>query len=185
MSPSEPSDIPLPITAVIDQVDRRKDHALLPGTATPLDRYDRLLDGACPTCRVVNISEFDYGRAYRYWLVLDRGRPVDPLNARDVEKAVRTEGPVEVMDLAISCIAPFALIRFVRYALEDGRVVDLRSSAPFSTEQEKVGEDLLKSLTTEGIARLAPEIAAIIVPGVETELREKGEATVAHCIFFG
>src|SRR5207237_6063167 len=94
-------------TAWITAVDREGNKTLLPKSDTPIRKYDLLLERAFPAYRVINLTEFDYGRAYRYSIVLSRDEDAAALEVERVRRFVREEGKLEVVNIAISTLAPY------------------------------------------------------------------------------
>lgn len=177
--------IPADIDAIITRVDRRHEEGLLPRTDTPKDKYDRFLAPIFPKYQLVNLTEFDYGRSYRYQLVLSSDPDAAALDRKKLAQAVKRSGSIEFLDLAISVIAPYCLLRYVRYTWQQGKVQEQRSDRPFSPALEDASRRVLGFLQGYRIHALDPAIAALPVPDVQTDLMETGEATVSDCLFTG
>lgn len=178
-------EIPKDIEEVITRVDRLHDRSLLPRTDAPMDKYDGFLKQIFPKYQIRNITEFDYGRSYRYLIALSNDPDAAALDIKRIANAVDRNGLVETVNLAISVLANYFLAHFDRYVRKAGKLERLRSDEATTSEQRRVLQDLVEGLGKSGVRRLDPAVAALAVPDVETDLCEKGEATVADCLFFG
>jgi hypothetical protein len=177
--------IPPNIQSVIDQIDGHRNPALLPRTDADQTRYDGLMKDLFPEFSVANITEFDYGRSYRYTVGLSSEPDVTSLDARKILAAAKVRGPLFGIDVAISAIAPYALVRFNRYLVVRGRLQKDAADRPFNDAQAQAAQRLLAALDALGIHRIDAAIAATSVAGVRTELTDPRDATVADCLFFG
>lgn len=177
--------LPTEIENAITSVDRRHDAGVLPDADTPTDKYDVLMKRSFSDCQVVNITEFDYGRSYRYLIVMSRDPDAAALDRSRLALAVRRAGAVLMMKLAISCLADYYLVGFSRYEWTRGEVTERVDAVPVDAQEALLHERLTVLLAAQGLKELAPTIAASAVPDVHTELCDVGEATVADCLFFG
>jgi hypothetical protein len=179
------SDIPNQVDSVISEVYRRGNAALLPRTDTALDKYDNLLASLFPDFQIINITEFDYGASFRYLIVLSADPDAGKLNTVDLLRAAQRTSSVDRLDLAISAIAPFCLIEYVRNTYRNGALEEQRSDNPFDAVQARATEKLLSQLGLLGICRLENAVGKIVVKDVQTDSCDLGDATVADCLFFG
>lgn len=102
-----------------------------------------------------------------------------------LSQAVHKSRLLDNMHLAISVVAPYVLISYIRYTLSSSDLDRQQSDLAFSEAQQLAGEKLVRMLVKLGLRALEHSVANLCVPDVETDLRDLGEATVADCLFFG
>lgn len=128
-------------------------------------------------------TDFNYGRAYVYdiWLTTDQ-RATE--HKADVRRRLLSEvGEVESVRFAVSVLAPYFLLSYSRLFYQQGKVHQTYALAPMSSSQQALGTKLSDYALLRGYRQLQPSLAEIIIPDVETELRGKGTATLADCLF--
>ena len=64
---------------IITKIDREGNYALLPKTNTPIDKYDSELKSIFESYQLLNLTEFDYGRSYRYGILFTTNPDADVL----------------------------------------------------------------------------------------------------------
>jgi len=175
-------DIPADIELVIDTIDRKHILESVPNSKAPIDRYDNLLRSLFPEFQIVNITEFDYGRSYRYLVTLSENVNAGALDDAVFLREVELSGSIDQVTLAISAIAPYFLLSFIHSSA--GKIKQ-RSENPSNVAQDSAGKLISAALNDLGLKRLAEEVSTQIVSDVSTELCELGEATVADCLFYG
>ncbi len=179
------AEIPKEIEAVINCIDRQKDYALLPRTDAAKDKYDAVLKKLFPNYQVNNITEFDYGRSFRYDIYLTENKLAATYDKDIFAQAIQQEGKMERIWLAISAIAPYAYIQFVQHLWPSTKEIDHLSYEPLSEKQNQALSAILKFLETEGIHRIEKAVALTIIPDIATDLHDKGTVRVQDCLFFG
>jgi len=177
--------IPADVDAIISRIDRQRDYSLLPRTDAAKDKYDRQLQELVPQYKMQNLTEFDYGRAFRYRIVLSTSENAASLDKARLASVVREHGFVDAIHVDISAVSPYSQIRFVRYVLKDGQLSQAWSTEPFSPDQGDVADSVLEFLERLGFRQIDPTVADTPVPGVSTELTAPDNATVADCLFNG
>lgn len=177
--------IPNDIKDIVDRIDRQGDWRLLPNNSTPKNKYDGFLQDCFPNFVVVNITEFDYGRSFRYSVTLSQNPEAASLNTSSLNKAVRAEGEINQLLIAFSAISSYVDVKFVSYTYQRDRVVEKWSKRPINNEQATALGDLSVLLKKEKLILMDPDVAATILPDIETDLKNKNEATVGDCLFYG
>jgi hypothetical protein len=172
---------PLPddIAAAIDRVYKRFDAEFVKERLLPSDRWLPLVKKVADQYVVREETDFNYGRAHVYdvWLTKD---PSAGVASAAVETELLIEaGVLESVRMSVSVLAPYYLLSFARkrYNLEP-----TFGLIPESSAQEWVAASLANEMSAFGYKRLDPLLAETVVPGVETELRSIGSATLADCL---
>lgn len=86
------------------------------------------------------------------------------------------------IQIEISAIAPYAVIRYVRYVYNNGDIKMEFSSNPFIKEHIIYGIIAEKFLIESKLTILSEDLLSIIIPGVSLEMKESN-ATVYNCLF--
>ena len=167
------------VATVIDRVYKRLDADFVRERLLPSDRWLPLVKKVANQCVVREETDFNYGRAHVYdvWLTKDSRAGVA---TADVEAKLLIEaGVLESVRLSVSVLAPYYLLSFARRRHNLEQTFGL---TPESAGQERMAASLANEMSASGYKRLDPLLAETVVPGVETELRSVGSATVADCL---
>jgi hypothetical protein len=177
--------IPTDIEAIISRVDRDRDWTKLPRADSKRDKYDRQLTELFPQYKIQNLTEFDYGRSFRYSIVLSESDDAAAFDKEKLAAAILREGAIEAVDLAVSVLGPYAQIRFARHDLQHGQVVSQWADEPFDAIQQRTADTILDFLSKLELRVISPDLARTVMRGVATELTAPEDATVADCLFYG
>ena len=177
--------IPPEIESLITRVDRLGDKSLLPKAGASIHRYDAEIEALFPDGRVVNITEFDYGRAYRYQIVLSRDPDAANLDDDALSRALSRLKRIEVLNVALSVLAKYSLIRYLTYTRQGGEIEETWTDAPVTAGQREAANRVLGWLSENRFQLVSNDVASCVVENVATELCDEGDATVADCLFFG
>jgi len=155
-----------------------------PSTNTPIEKYDSDLANLFPNYSIVNITEFDYGRSYRYLIFLKPGIHSAILNEKKLQAVVVNEKQLDGISLAVSAVSPYLLLELIQYRVtNESRVISEWRDEPISAEQASASEKILSFYKKLGYTKLTSQVAELKVPGEKTELQD--EPTVADFLFFG
>lgn len=157
----------------------------LPKANDSKTKYDRLLQEAFPDFQIVNITEFDYGRSFRYAIALSNDPNAAELDREKLAFIVERERNLDQLLVAISAISDYIDVEFIRYSWQNGEAMEERSLLPLNRLQNQTWEKLSGLLAARGFSRLEPKIAQTLVMDAGTELCDPGEATVADFLFYG
>lgn len=177
--------LPKDIEDVLSKIDRDSDYTLLPRYDAAIDKYDHELKEVLREWQVRNDTEFDYGRSYQYTVALCDDPDAGAADQSRLCSAVKKAVEVDTMFVAISAVAPYVHFRFVRYTWEDNQLFEEWTQTPKSSVQEEAMTRVMNMLVKHGIRPIDSVLASTPVPDVETDLCDKGDATVADCLFYG
>jgi len=172
---------PLPddVAAVIDRVHKRFDTNFVEERLVPSDRWLPLMKKVADQFVVREQTDFNYGRAYVYDIWLTKDSRAGVANADVEAKLLIQAGVLESVRLSVSVLVPYYLLSFAR---KQHNLEPTFGLTPESSAQERMAESLANEMNALGYKRLDPQLAETVVPGVETELRPAGSATVADCL---
>ncbi|MEI4615898.1 hypothetical protein [Bacillus cereus] len=129
---------------------------------------------------VDNITGFSYSTCFSYILL-----PLDVkfcFGSVEFSEYVRKQSEINCVMLMISAIAPYAVVKYLRYRYTNGTIELVEESSPYNDESKKIGSSILKLLDSNGIKNLDKETLSIEVEDVSLELKETG-VTIYNCLF--
>ena len=105
------------------------------------------------------------------------------LMSKEFDDLIKEKGLVDFLVSDISVLAPYAIVRYVRYRLIDNESIPFSSYVPFESEHTKYGDKLKKHLQEKGITLLDDEILfAKVDAGISLENRTE-DVRVYNCLF--
>lgn len=127
-----------------------------------------------------NETDFNYSVCFTMYLNLS------PINvsfySKEFNDYIKKEGCVDLLLIHISVVAPYAVIKYLKYRFVDGEVKVFSSYVPFKPEHAKYGDKLKEHLEEKNITLLDDDILLLKVEGVSLELR-KEDVRVYNCLF--
>jgi len=138
--------------------------------------FEKELKNLYPKYVVRNNTDYNYNFGYEYVIYLTRYNTY----IQNQGLALLVFGSVKCIGVSISKIIPYFCINY--YSITKKGAIAFTSPNKEKQQQEAAIklETLLKS---RGYKQITLETSQLIVPHIETELNEKGEATVRDCIF--
>ena len=85
-------------------------------------KYDRLLQEAFPDFQIVNITELDYGRSFRYAIALSDDLNSAALDIEKINQIAEQEGSRDQLLVAISAISIISMWNFSAIAGKMGKL---------------------------------------------------------------
>lgn len=82
----------------------------------------------------------------------------------------------------ISTIAPYSVVKYVRYNYSNGAVQLHEEYSPLNNETERIGKRTIEILNNNGIQILDETILNVVVPNISLELKEE-DVTIFNCLF--
>ncbi|MNT89848.1 hypothetical protein D3C72_2306480 [compost metagenome] len=82
----------------------------------------------------------------------------------------------------ISAIAPYAVVKYVKYTYHDRTIQLHEEYSPLDKETERIGNSILKLLDKNGIEKIDESVLNVVVPNISLELKEE-DVTVYNCLF--
>lgn len=149
------------------------------------NRWTSDLQRLFPYNSVFNWTDFNYGKAHSYEIVLHEGKYLPPHN-RDEERAVLASlgGLRYSMLLRLSVVAPYYSVQFLRRKLDaDGQIQDRIQSRPWRNADVKALVTASRFCDSHHFEYLNDEVLTAVIPDVELELAEEGTVTVFNCLF--
>lgn len=157
----------------------------LPAAGDVTTKFDGLVERCVRQYPWRNITEFDYGRSYRYSIAAHGGPGALEADNKKIRSIVDATGKVALTHLAISAFSPFATISFQRWENTTKGIVESVSDQPTTREEAAILMKLRQELASASIAVLPKETVDTPVAGIATELADEDHATVGDVILWG
>ncbi len=157
-------EIPLDILNLIDEIYTQKEFTgIKKADWNVYDEYYIDLKELFPAFEITNATDFNYNHGYEYD-VLDKERN-------------------SCIGINISKIIRYYCIAYLGDSLDTPSNAPVIYGTPQSILHHEMKEKLDAFLRAKGYKSISLELSWQIIPGVETELKEEGRATVRDCIF--
>ncbi len=177
--------IPQDIQQVINNLDREKMYEYLPKSNSSINKYDDVINQLFKDSTIINITEFEYGRSYRYLIYSVKNDKLTALDSSILSGIVADYDKVECIKLAISAVSNYLLIEFSTYSLDNEDLVEIKNPIPISSFQVNVLNAIEGKFSKLSYKVLSPEISSLVIPDISTELCDVGETTIGNSLFFG
>lgn len=130
---------------------------------------------------IEDFTDFNYSKCFT--LYINSTNEEVKIGTESFKQYVLKHGVLDMVQVQISAVAPFACIRYVRYKNDNGRVDFIDSYKPFDEyNQTCLYDNIKKLLLNNNISILDKEILLSQVPYLSLELRESNP-TVYQFIF--
>lgn len=141
-----------------------------------LQNYKELFEGN----HIENMTDFNYSKCFSISINLS---DIDtPIGSQKFEQFVVENCNVYRVDVQMSVIAPYALVKYLKYEIKANQVTVQSSNTPFLSNQNVYDERIKKFLRVKGYALLDDVELTQAVPGIVLELQED-TPSVYNCLF--
>ncbi|MEC0233843.1 hypothetical protein P4H71_05680 [Paenibacillus kribbensis] len=129
---------------------------------------------------IENMTDFNYSKCFSICINLS---DIDsPIGSQQFEQYITENGNVYRVDVQMSVIAPYAVVKHLKYEIKDNRVVVQSSNVPFLPNQNMYDEKIKGFLSGKGYALLDDVELTQAVPAIVLELQED-TPSVYKCLF--
>ncbi|MEJ9217664.1 hypothetical protein ACXFAU_16695 [Paenibacillus glucanolyticus] len=130
---------------------------------------------------VDNITDFSYSTCFSYFIQSSLN-PKLRLGSDEFNDYLKKNFEIKGVMVLISVIAPYSVVKYVRYYYNDGAVQLHEEYSPIDKETERFGKYILELLNKNGIENLDETVLNVEVPNISLELKEE-DVTIYNCLF--
>ena len=174
--------LPDDIEAAIKQIYRNGDHDFVRSRQVPSAKWHSLVESVSNQYVVRDQTDFNYGLAHVFTIYLTSDVRAGVGSVEIQRKLLDDIRELKFVRVSISVILPYFMVSFGRYRVAVGSPEHAFALKPQSEDQAQLAALVETTMKNEGLRRLDPEMAELIVPDVQTELRGIGTATVSDLI---
>lgn len=165
---------------VVARLRKKGDYQYILSTYVERSLWIKKLQSLIPRMSIENFTDFNYSTCFTMYI-----------NISDTDAHVGTEKFTEYIrrnfslyriQIQVSAIAPYAVIKYVKYSCENEEIQMRDSFAPFLDKHDALGKKIVEFLSQSGLTILNEEMLLIEVRDIMLELRESN-VTVYHCLF--
>ncbi|MCM3698614.1 hypothetical protein [Paenibacillus macerans] len=168
------------IIKVIENVYKNGDLSFLLSTYVDRDYYLHNFKELFVGKHIENMTDFNYSKCFSFCINLS---DIDsPIGSQQFEQFISENGNVYRVDVQMSLIAPYALVKYLKYEKKDNEVVVQSSNVPFFSNQKNIDGIIRGFLSHKGYTVLDDIVLTKAVPGVVLELQED-TPSVYNCLF--
>ncbi|MDO7908896.1 hypothetical protein Q5741_21205 [Paenibacillus sp. JX-17] len=129
---------------------------------------------------VENMTDFNYSKCFSISINIS---DVDsPLGSQKFEQFITDNLIVYRVDVQMSLIAPYAVVKYLKYEKKDNRVGVMSNDVPFLPSQNNYEVLIKEFLSRKGYTLLDDIVLTKAVPGIVLELQED-TPSVYNCLF--
>ncbi|RCX18226.1 hypothetical protein DFP94_107181 [Fontibacillus phaseoli] len=168
------------IVKVIENVYKNGDLSFLLSTYVDRDYYLQNFRELFVGNYIENMTDFSYSKCFSICINLS---DIDsPFGSQLFEKFISENGNIYRVDVQMSLIAPYAVVKYLKYEKKDNTVVVQSSNVPFLSNQNSIDGIIRGFLSDKGYTVLDDNVLTKAVPGVVLELQED-TPSVYNCLF--
>ncbi|WP_405081531.1 hypothetical protein ACI48J_02665 [Paenibacillus chitinolyticus] len=168
------------IMKVIENVYKNGDLSFLLSSYVDKDYYLQNFKELFVGNYIENMTDFNYSKCFSICINLS---DIDsPIGSQQFEQFIVENDNVYRVDVQISAIAPYAVVKYLRYEKKEHMLVAQSSNVPFLPNQNMYDEKIKRFLNGKGYALLDDVELTQAVPGVVLELQED-TPSVYNCLF--
>lgn len=130
---------------------------------------------------VDNLTDFSYSTCFSHFIQSSLS-PNFRIGTDEFNNYLKGKHEITGVIVLISVIAPYSVVKYVRYNYNDGAVQLDEAYSPFNNEIERIGTRIVEILRNNGIQTLDETILNIVVPNISLELKEE-DVTIFNCLF--
>lgn len=128
-----------------------------------------------------NLTDFSYSTCFSYFIQSSLS-PNFRIGSDEFNDYLKEKHEITGVMVLISLIAPYSVIKYVRYTYNDGTVKIQEAYSPLNKETERINIRILEILNNNGIQTLDEAILNVVVPNISLELKEE-DVTIFNCLF--
>ncbi|MFA9556079.1 hypothetical protein ACERII_02050 [Evansella sp. AB-rgal1] len=141
----------------------------------------KVLKSALSNVTVDNITDFSYSKCFSIYLYPDNKGEFG-IGSEELKNYINKNKNFICINLLVSAIAPFAVIKYNRFYFSDGESMLHEQYEPLDEETLLLGNKVKEVLSKHRINLLDEDILNIEIPNLSLDLKEEG-VTVYHCLF--
>ncbi|GAC43599.1 hypothetical protein [Paenibacillus popilliae] len=130
---------------------------------------------------VDNLTDFSYSTCFSYFIQSSLN-PKLRLGSDEFNDYLKKNFEIKGVMVLISVIAPYSVVKYVRYHYNDKAIQLHEDYSPLDKETKRIGKCILELLNKKGIMNLDETVLNVGVPNISLELREEG-VTIYNCLF--
>lgn len=130
---------------------------------------------------VDNLTDFSYSTCFSYFIQSSLS-PNVRIGSDEFNNYLKEMQEITGVTILISAIAPYSLVKYVRYNYNNEAVQLHEAYSPFNKETERIGIRIIEILNNNGIQTLDETILNVVVPNIALELKEEN-VTIFNCLF--
>ena len=128
-----------------------------------------------------NLTDFSYSKCFSYFIQSSLSMNFR-IGSDEFKEYLKENHELTGVMVLISLIAPYSVVKYVRYNYNDGAIQIHESNSPLNKETERINLRILDILNNNGIRTLEESILNVLVPNISLELKEE-EVTIFNCLF--
>ena len=128
-----------------------------------------------------NLTDFSYSTSFSYFIQSSLN-PNLKLGSDKFNDYLKKNFEIKGVMVLISVIAPYSVVKYVRYNYDDGAIQLYEEYSPLDKETERIGKGILSLLNKNGIKNLDESVINLGVPNISLELKEE-DVTIYNCLF--
>lgn len=130
---------------------------------------------------VDNLTDFSYSTCFSYFIQSTLS-PIFKIGSDEFNDYLREMHEIRGIMVLISAIAPYSVVKYVRYNYNNGAVHLNEAFSPPDKETQQIGTSIIGILIKNGIQNLDETILNVVVPNISLELKEE-DVTIFNCLF--
>lgn len=144
------------------------------------DYWNEILREYFPNNHLQNLTDFNYNKCFT--ICLNLSETTANLGTKEFEKYLEVNSELFRMEVQISVLAPYGMVKYLRYFRDNDEVRVQQSNNPYKQNYSNY-DSLIKEFLNKFNLKLLDDTALKLeVPGVKLELRE-GSVSVYNCLF--
>lgn len=168
------------IMKVIENVYKNGDLSFLLSSYVDQDYYLQSFNELFVGNHIENMTDFNYSKCFSMCINLSDIN--SPIGSQQFDQFIAENGSVYRVDVQISAIAPYAMVKYLKYEKKEHMVVLHCSNVPFFPNQNMYDEKIKRFLGGKGYVLLDDVELTKAVPGIVLEL-QKETPSVYNCLF--
>jgi hypothetical protein len=128
-----------------------------------------------------NLTDFSYSTCFSYFIQSSLS-PNFRVGSDEFNDYLKEKNEITGVMVFISVIAPYSVVKYVRYHDNDGAIQMHEAYSPLDNETERIHIRMLEILNNHGIQKLDDDLLHVVVPNISLELKEE-DVTIFNCLF--
>lgn len=168
------------IIKVIESVYKNGDLTFLISSYVDKDYYLKSFKELFVGKHIENMTDFNYSKCFSICINLS---DIDsPIGSQQFEQFITDSGNIYRVDVHLSVIAQYAVVKYLKYEIKDNKVVVQSSNTPYLPNQNDFDDKIKEFLNGKGYMLLDDVELTKAVPGIVLELQE-ATPSVYNCLF--
>ncbi|MFB5764064.1 hypothetical protein [Paenibacillus medicaginis] len=168
------------VLKVIENIYKNSDLSFLLSSYVARDYYLQDFRELFAGNKIENMTDFNYSKCFS--ICVNLSDLDSPFGSQGFDQFISENGNVYRVDVLMSVIAPYAVVKYLKYEKKENKVVVLSSNIPFLTNHNYFDEKLRQLLSNKNYKLLDDDVLTKSVPGIVLELQEF-TPSVYNCLF--